>query len=243
MIVDKQAQLKSWWQSPPAELLLNEERAMLANLSSTLSGFFYVQLGADCNLIPRSNRISLQTLISPEGDLSALPEALPFKSHSIDNLFLLHVLEYADDPHQVLRETERVLAADGKVVLCCFNPISLWGLRRLFSWQDRPPWRGQFFSQTRLTDWLALLNFEVVEQHKIIFYPPFKQASWLRRSRFLERWGKRLWPWLGAVSVMVATKRTIPLNPIKQDWRQRRLFPTPGLVNKPITRDNKHGSC
>jgi len=243
MIDDKQAQLKIWWQSPLAELLLSDERAMLCKLSNALTGFFHVQLGAEVSLIPKSNRASLQTLVSPKGDLNALPEALPFKSHSIDNLFLLHVLEYADDPHQVLRETERVLAADGKVILCCFNPISLWGLRRLFSWQDSAPWHGQFFSQTRLTDWLALLNFEVIEQHKIIFSPPFKQSSWLQRSRFLERWGKRLWPWLGAVSVMVATKRTIPLNPIKEDWRQRRLFPTPGLVNKPITRDNKHGSC
>jgi len=239
----KRLQLHDWWQSPLGELLLAHEQTMLGSLSSSLAGFFNLQIGSTSSLIPKSNRPSVQTLLGPNSDLDAVPEALPFKSHSIDNLFLVHVLEYAEDPHQVLRETERVLAADGKVILCCFNPVSLWGLRRLFSWQDAPPWQGHFFTRNRIKDWLALLNFEVIEQHKILFRPPFKHSAWLANSRFLERWGKRLWPWFGAVSVMVATKRTIPLTPLKENWRERPLFPSPGLVNKPITRDNKHGPC
>lgn len=232
-----------WWQSPLGELVSALEQEQIAGLSSPILGFFTIQIGGACRFKPLSNRAANQSWIASAGDIEALPEALPFKAHSIDNLLLLHVLEYADDPHQVLRETTRVLAADGKLILCCFNPVSLWGLRRLFSWQDVAPWHGYFFTKTRLKDWLALLNFEVTEQHKVLFRPPFKHPRWLQGSSFFERWGRRLWPWFGAVSVMVATKRTIPLTPLRASKREHSLFPGPGLINKPITRDNKHGPC
>ncbi|WP_438970640.1 class I SAM-dependent methyltransferase [Methylophaga sp.] len=239
----KHIQINEWWQSPLGQLVSASEQEQIAGLSSPILGLFTVQIGGGTRLKPLSSRSVNQSWVGLEKDFDARPDALPFKSHSIDNLLLLHVLEYADEPHQVLRETERVLAADGKLILCCFNPISFWGLRRLFSWQDAAPWHGYFFTKTRVKDWLALLNFEVTEQHKVLFRPPFKRAKWLEGSCFLERWGRRLWPWFGGVSVMVATKRTIPLNPLRENQREHRFFPSPGLINRPITRDNKHGSC
>jgi len=243
-MTDKQHfQVNDWWQSPLGGLVSVLEQEQIAGLSSPILGFFTIQIGGGLRLKPLTSRTVAQSWIAPEGDVDAWPQALPFKSHSIDNLLLLHVLEYADDPHQVLRETQRVLVADGKLILCCFNPISLWGLRRLFSWQDEPPWHGYFFTKTRVKDWLALLNFEVIEQHKVLFRPPLQNPRWLEGCRFLERWGRRLWPWFGGVSVMVATKRSIPLNPLRENKSERRFFPGPGFVNKPITRDNKHGSC
>jgi SAM-dependent methyltransferase len=233
---------EQWWQSALGQHLLAAEQELLSQLQHPLRGYFTLQLGGSERCLPESIRAEQFCLISDRGDVAAKPEALPFKSHSIDNMLLLHVLERSPDPHQLLRETERVLAVDGRLILCCFNPLSLWGLRRLFSWQDKTPWDGQFFTQTRITDWLALLSFDVIEQHKIVFKPPFSQSGWLGRSEFMERWGRRLWPWFGGVSVMVASKRTIPLTPIRTQWRKRRLFPSAGLVNKPLTREKTDGS-
>lgn len=242
MNTQQDREMERWWQTPLGQCVSACERDIIGHLDSPMLGYFYLQLGGTENCLPDSNRPQSQCLITASGDVHAKPEALPFKSHSIDNMLILHVLERAYDPHQLLRETERVLAADGKLILCSFNPFSLWGLRRLFSWQDAAPWDGHFFTQTRIKDWLALLNFEVVEQHKVMFRPALSHSHWLRRSRFVERWGQRLWPWLGGVSVMVATKRTIPLTPVREPWRKRRLFPTPGLVNRPLTREKTHGS-
>lgn len=234
--------IEYWWQSPLGQLLLSVEREIISQLDEPLPGYFFVQIGGNESCLPTvSNRACSQWRIGRKADLRAEPESLPFRSNSIDNLLLQHVLERSRDPHQLLREAERVLSADGKIILCCFNPFSLWGLRRLFSWQDSPPWDGHFFSQTRIRDWLALLNFEVTEQHKMLFRPPFRHSRWLQGSLFMERWGRRLWPWLGGVSVMVAAKRTIPLTPVRENWRKRRLFPTPGLVNKPLTREPSNG--
>jgi len=234
--------MEQWWQTSLGQHLLVAERELLSQLEQPLPGYVTLQVGGLERCLPASSRPEHFCLISGEGDVEAKPEALPFKSHSIDNMLLLHVLERSSDPHQLLRETERVLAADGRLILCCFNPFSLWGLRRLLSWQDKAPWDGLFFTRTRINDWLALLSFDVIEQHNIVFKPPFQRMPWIAGSQFMERWGRRLWPWLGGVSVMVACKRTIPLTPVRSQWRNRRLFPTPGLVNKPLTREKTDGS-
>ena len=234
--------MEQWWQTPLGQTLLAAERQLLSQLEQTLPGYFFLQLGGQVSCFPEASRPVKYCRMGIGGDVEAAPESLPFKSHSIDNMLLLHVLERSRDPHQLLRETERVLAADGRLIVCSFNPFSMWGLRRLFSWQDEVPWDGHFFSQSRIKDWLALLNFEVVEQHNIVYRPPFSRQRWLTGSAFLERWGRRLWPWLCGVSVMVASKRTIPMTPVREQWRQRRLFPAPELINKPLTRDTTDGS-
>ncbi|WP_421019334.1 class I SAM-dependent methyltransferase, partial [Klebsiella pneumoniae] len=44
-------------------------------------------------------------------------DALPFPNHSMDLVVLPHALELAQDPHQTLREVERVLVPDGRVAI------------------------------------------------------------------------------------------------------------------------------
>jgi ubiquinone/menaquinone biosynthesis C-methylase UbiE len=56
--------------------------------------------------------------------------ALPFPANSLDLVVLPHTLELDADPHATLREVERVLVPEGRVVICGVNPASLWGLRQ-----------------------------------------------------------------------------------------------------------------
>jgi len=55
-------------------------------------------------------------------------------------------------------------------------------------------------------------------------------------------WGQRLWPIFSGVTVIVATKRTIPLTPVEQRWKTNQFFPTGRLVTKPVTRENIDGT-
>ncbi len=64
---------------------------------------------------------------------------MPFASDSIDAIFLPHTLELVEDPYAVLREAERVLCAEGCLMICGFNPFSGWGARRAFAQYFRPP--------------------------------------------------------------------------------------------------------
>lgn len=84
------------------------------------------------------------------------PSAIPLLGSSVDACVLAHTLDYTSDPHQVLREVERVLTADGWLILSGFNPHSLVGAGRLFRRLRRhQPWRTRMFAPERVTDWLG----------------------------------------------------------------------------------------
>jgi SAM-dependent methyltransferase len=234
-------QLSQWWQTPLGHELQQLERQRIHDAPLFFFGQHQLQLGGHAKVLPDTHMAMQQVVMHQGADVDAMPEALPLRAKSVDNLLIQHVLEFSCDPHQVLREAERVLVDDGSLVICSFNPISLWGLRRLISWHKSPPWHGHFFTRTRLKDWLALLNFDVVEIKTTAFCPPLQSAAWLSRFSFLERWGKRFWPIFGGVTIMVAVKRTIPVNPIRARWQSKAFFPATGFVNKPVTRDKTNG--
>lgn len=237
----KQQQMTVWWQSSLGQYVLQQEKASLQRLQNHLFGSYQLQVGGPDQILPPLLKPGQQIHLAEHADLNGQAEALPCKSHSIDQLLLMHMLEYSADPHQVLREAERVLVADGTLVLCSFNPLSLWGLRRLFSRRRQPPWSGHFFTLTRLKDWMALLNFEVMQTQRSVFQFPCKSSKWLHRFELIERWGSKCWPFFSGVTILVAKKRTIPLTPVMQHRSKSRLFATPGLANKLITRDNTNG--
>lgn len=229
--------MSDWWKTPLAQNVLVQEQAVIQTLAQYFYGYCQLQVGVEQKLLPSVAHTCQQKIMACSADLEGYGEALPFKSHSLETLLLSHVLEFSIEPHQVLREAERVLVADGNLVLCCFNPWSLWGLRRICSLQKNVPWHGHFFTQTRIKDWLALLNFEIVATEKYLFRPPVSSEVWFGRLNLMERWGKRLWPIFAGATILVATKRTIPLTPVTKRWRARQLFPTGSFVNKPVTRE------
>jgi SAM-dependent methyltransferase len=132
-----------------------------------------------------------------------------------------HALEFHDDPHQILREVERILIPDGQLVITAFNPISLWGLRRkLPKHPDTFPLNGNYISVLRLKDWLQLLNFEVDRGSFGCYAPPCQQERWLRRWRFMEAAGDRWWSFAGGVYLLRAIKRVRGMRLIMPAWSQ-----------------------
>ena len=115
-------------------------------------------------------------------------------------MVLPHTLELNPDPHATLREVERVLVPEGKVVICCLNPASLWGLRqrrahlyrRLGFGQLYLPDAGEFIGYRRLRDWLRLLNFEVETGSFGCYRPAMTTEHWLERFDWMDRRGRAL---------------------------------------------------
>jgi len=239
--------LCEWFASAPGRSLLGAELAQLGRILPNLFGYHLMQvghLGGD-DILKGSrvlNRVVLQ--VDGDGDARGCPtlcgtaEALPVASDCLDVVVLPHLLEFEQSPHGALREVERVLVPEGHVVITGFNPWSLMGLSRALSGRARQrvaPWSGRFLTVPRVKDWLALLGFDIVATGTFHFRPPVGSERLLERLGFLESWGRRLWPYLGAAYVVVGRKRVITLTPIKPDWRSERGLMPAGWA-EPTTR-------
>ncbi|MGO9987577.1 MAG: class I SAM-dependent methyltransferase [Steroidobacteraceae bacterium] len=160
-----------WFESPLGARVLREESALARLALDDVFGFELLQVGAwgpGRHLLggARTQHTSLLAPdLGPGVTLCAPLASLPFASDSIDAIFLPHTLELVEDPYAVLREAERVLCAEGCMMICGFNPFSGWGARRLFAQYFRrpafPPDTRRMLSERRLRDWMALLDFEV----------------------------------------------------------------------------------
>jgi SAM-dependent methyltransferase len=143
-------------------------------------------------------------------------QALPFEERSLDLVVLPHTLEFAADPHHTLAEVERVLVPEGKLVILGFNPASAWGLAQRWGRMRKAvsrehtlflPEEGDFIAWRRMRDWLRLLSFEVESGRFGLYRPALKSQKWLDRWQWMDRTGNHWWPILGAVYLVVATKR------------------------------------
>jgi len=243
-------ELDEWTQTSLGQKLILQERENLESMLAKLYGPIAVQYGAQnfSRFLQSSNAIhrihSLHGGNSQEATLSgfllySLPSAMPFDAKSVNLLILPHVLEFSTDPHQVLREAERVLVPEGHLVLICFNPNSLWGIRRSMGHivkKDLPaPWRGRFFGLSRVKDWLSVLGFEVISGSSLCFVPPVKSPNVRAKLGFLDKAGARWWPMWAAVFILVVCKREIGLTPLAVRWARRKRI-APGLA-EPATRN------
>ena len=235
-------ELAHWLQSPPGRLLLAWEQRELDRAVTDLFGFHALQLGLmelqalRANRMPQrwvaSDTLGLEmppligqepaTLQAPVASPVPFPslhcdfDALPFPAQSLDLVVLPHTLELARDPHDTLREVERVLMPEGRVVIAGFNPASWWGwrqsagqIRQRLGWggQLYLPSAGELIGAGRVRDWLHLLGFEVERARFGLWRPPLRSALGLSRLAWAESVGARAWSGLGAVYLIEAVKR------------------------------------
>ena len=227
-----------WFESPLGQHLLFREQRYFDDAVSDVFGFNAVQVGLPQLDFLRNSRIPLRATCAVEtpAGVRADPMFLPFESQSLDLLLLPHVLEFSANPHQVLREAERVLRPEGRLVLSGFNPRSLWGLARMLQGGERGyPWNGSFLNISRVKDWMVLLGLEVAAGSMCCYRPPINRESWLRRLRFMEPAGDRWWAMGGGVYFLQAVKRVHGMHVILPQWKtpmaQRLLSPAAKVVN------------
>jgi SAM-dependent methyltransferase len=216
--------LSEWYKTPLGAWLLERERAYLDDATPDIFGFHALQLGLPEYDLLRESRIAHCMRIAPAGgvQLRAHFHELPLATHSIDLALLPHVLEFSGEPHAILREVDRVMMPEGRIVIVGFNPWSLWGLRRSLGFSRHEyPWNGRFLSLLRVKDWLALLGFEVSAGRLIGYVPPLDSEKWRRRFSFMEPAGDRWWAIGGAVYMLQAIKRVRGMRLIQPAWQQK----------------------
>ena len=229
-----------WLQTPLGNYLQMQEQVLFDHAVSDVFGFNALQLGMlEIDLL-RNSRIPYS--LKADDDLGAVrcdTSQLPFLSNSIDLVLLPHALDFSTNPHQTLREAERVLMPEGHIMISGFNPISAWGLKRITTKQGYP-WRGHFLPLLRIKDWLALLGFELAGIRMACYTPPFSNPSWLQRFHFMDKTADRWWPMMGGVYFIVAKKRVLGMRLIRPNWSKSKL--KPGMVPAPTQKNDTQKS-
>jgi SAM-dependent methyltransferase len=236
--------LEDWYASPLGAELASQEAACLERMLRETFGYYLLQVGVNAGFADAvaASRIRHRILLPPAAGfgagglrVAARPEQFPVAADSVDAVFLPHTLDFVGDPHQVLREAERVLIPEGRVVVIGFNALSLWGLRRMIPGGKRYlPWCAEFLTPYRVGDWLSLLGFDLEMQETVMFRPPWRRT--LRRQfSVVESLGGRFWPMLGGVYAIRAVKRVSTLTPLRPSWKTRRRL-LPGGAVEPTAR-------
>ncbi len=232
--------MMDWLETPLGKRVRHVERALAALVLDDVFGFDLVQVGdwgaqafwLEAARTQHAVVVSESEYSSAHACVCAPLDALPFASDTIDALLLPHTLERVDDPYAVLREAERVLRPEGKLVICGFNPWSGWGIRRglkrLTRGGDFPPSVQRMISEMRLRDWVALLGLDVDESFGYLGLLPTAgsreaSAAVPRRTTFLS----------GAY-VLKVHKRTLTMTAVRPKWRARSRVLVPAA--EPTTR-------
>jgi SAM-dependent methyltransferase len=128
-------------------------------------------------------------------------DALPFPDVFFDRILIVHGLEGAESLRPLLRQLWRVLAPEGRIVLVAPNRASLWAQ------VERSPFgHGRPFSRGELHRMLRDALFEPGRWERALYAPPVKSRTLVQNGAGWERIGARLFPGIGGVHVVEATK-------------------------------------
>jgi len=238
-------QLESWYATDRGQYVLMQARELLQTRLDTAFGYHILQLsplrGVDLIAGSRINhRIYGGTFHGDHVGLLCEPDELPLESDSVDVVVAQHSLELADNPHQVLREIQRILTPQGHLLLIGFNPFSFRGLNtRVRGLSRKSVWHGYSpVGHSRLTDWLHLLGCEVRGTSFLYCVPPVGRGRIREWLEHCDCWcGKHNLP-LGGLYVVHAVKQVAALNRPRNALRRRRerligLVPKPGTAPTP----------
>lgn len=197
--------------APLQQALLDAEAQRLQPLLQSVYGLRMACVGAPEGLTHlRDSSIPQQVYVGQRAEdcrraeglvLQAEDSAIPLISEAFDAVYLYHALERASDPHQLLREAERILRPSGFLILVLHNPVSLFGLAGLLG-------RGTpgLLRVPRLKDWLKLLGLRLLSIDYGFYRYPWRSQRLLRAFAWLEPLGVLSRIPLGGVTVLMARK-------------------------------------
>jgi SAM-dependent methyltransferase len=246
--IDVLTELESWYALDNGPYLLEATRSAVQDSLDTSFGYHILQLGVYgdkplCQGSPINHRLYCAQSPGAGVGMVADPSELPLESDSVDAIIAHHCLEFAENPHQVLREIQRVLTPQGQLLVVGFNPYSLLGCKtRLSGLARNSLWsRHRPVSEHRLTDWLHLLGCEVLDISWLYTLPPVGRGRFRQMLARCDQWTSKQKLPFGGVYILHATKQVAGRHPPRRSLLARRksligLVPKPAPVPTPVPR-------
>ena len=127
---------------------------------------------------------------------------LPLETNSVDFVLMVHALEFLDDPEEAFSEIWRVMKSTGRILIIVPNRMGFWARA---DWS--PFGQGRPYSARQVENFLSDNLFVHERTTHALFSPPFQSQIFLRFARVFEKLGPYLYPALGGVHVIEATKQ------------------------------------
>ncbi|MFL5258832.1 MAG: class I SAM-dependent methyltransferase [Hyphomicrobiales bacterium] len=143
--------------------------------------------------------------------------ALPFLESTVDFVFVIHGLELADDPGEMLCEIWRVLRPQGRLLLVVPNRRGMWA-----RFDTTPFGYGQPYSRPQLHALLREARFAPSRWSQALFMPPFERSLVITSAPAWERIGLWVSPAFSGVIIVEAMKQVYALS---SGRRARRAVP------------------
>ena len=218
------ARVEAWYGSALAVALLREEQRQLAPLLTRCRGVRGLQLRPHVEAPAALSGHLLQQVVSLaragahwQGDIAMPLDALAFERESIDLIVALHTLADAPSRADLLLEYERVLSAEGLLLVVELNPWSLFRWR----WWRRGP---RAFGVGACASALREAGFDLVARYAV---GPALPLSRIERAAPLGRYFPN--DVLRAGYVVLARKRAATATPTRARTRVR--MQQPGMLS------------
>lgn len=138
-----------------------------------------------------------------KGLVSMCNEAeLPIETNSIDRMLVIHGLQGFESLDAVLRESWRVLAGQGRLIVVVPNRTGVWA--RLDS---TPFGHGTPYSQRQLWQHLKEYMFVPEKAERALFVPPSTSRLMLATAPVWENIGRKFFNAFGGVNIVEASKQ------------------------------------
>ena len=232
--------LQTWLNTDRGKTLLSTEARVISESLEDCFGWETLQIGVwgETRSLVGHARTRSQTVLDIDAtqglDAIGRPSQLPIASDCMDVVLLAHALEFESDPYSLVREADRVLAGEGKLLVLGFSPMSLWGLRARASRSGFPPGLRRVLSERRVRDWLHLLGYDVLEVRHYLYGLPWGEPA------SVDHQLRRGWlaPWPSGAYLLKARKRMHALTPLRPRLREaRRSRVLGGLTEPSVNRD------
>jgi len=252
---DASPRVAEWFATPLGRRLLIQERKAVADELKYLFGYHFMQLSSvKAANFASSSRINHSISFAPGSDEALREDShingcadfdrLPLQDESVDVTVLHHVLEFSENPHQVLKEAARVTIPRGYLIIVAFNPLSLSGifqpLAALFNVSGIS--RRRALRTARMRDWLEFLDFSCTNTRHVYHNLPFNNSRFQSSSGFLDKFNVMNRVPMGMSFVMVARKDKVGLRPIKPTWDKSSILGAIPIA-KPAIRTQANKEC
>ncbi|MBT6539035.1 MAG: hypothetical protein HOL58_06055 [Francisellaceae bacterium] len=202
--------------------LLYENQFYLQNSSALVIGdsryLECLQVAGGINVCEVAGNVTTEKSIVSRFDKLAVDQ------ESKQIVYLPHVLEDHVNPHEILRETYRILEPEGIALITTLNPVGMLSLPRLTNKIFKSGYKTyNMFSALKLKDWLRVLGFEVFS------FQPYYYALPLTYNIVFMYPGRKLFknelkvPFSHLAYLMIVSKRNSTMTPIKITAQEREL--------------------